>query len=109
MATTVEEAEIHQLDIGTIFEVTLLDTNKAVFDISSATTLELRFKKPDPNAAIVVKTASLSTDGTDGKMRYVTIADDLDMAGDWKLQGYVSTAIWTGFSSIGQFEVQPNL
>lgn len=109
MGTETEEAEIHHLDIGTVFEITLLDTDQAIFDLTSASTMEIRFKKPDPTAATVVKTAVWTTDGTDGKMQYVTVANDLDMVGDWHLQGYVVTAQWTGFSSIGQFEVQPNL
>jgi hypothetical protein len=108
----VDEQEIHISDIGTVFEVTVVERNpitclNEAVDISSATLREMRFKKP--SLAVVVQTAVFTTDGTDGKIQYVSVADDLDQSGDWKLQGYVEMPLWQGYTSIGQFEVAPNL
>ena len=64
--------EIHVGDIGTVFEVTVKD-GEDVVDVSSATTRQLIFKSKD--GAVLTKTAVLVTDGTDGKIKYTTIAD----------------------------------
>lgn len=78
--------EIHLNDIGTVFEATIMD-GSAIVDVSSATTKELIFRKP--SGAVITQTAVFTTDGTDGKIQYITIASDLDEAGDWKLQGRI--------------------
>jgi hypothetical protein len=94
--------EIHVDDIGTQFIATIEDCDGAI-DISAYTPLQLTFAKPDGTTS--TKTASFYTDGTDGKIYYTTIAGDIDMAGEWKIQGLVS-----GFhSSISSFTVQRNL
>ena len=101
-------AEIHALDIGTIFEETLTDENGAAVDISSAATVKnFFFQKPD--ASVVTKTASFSGTGVDGKMRYTTVANDLDQAGSWKVQGYVELSSGKWRSSIKTFLVHSNL
>ncbi|NIP55083.1 MAG: hypothetical protein GWN00_09825, partial [Aliifodinibius sp.] len=38
---------------------------------------------------VVTKDGVFVTDGTDGKLQYTTIADDLDEIGIWHLQGYL--------------------
>ncbi|RLA38665.1 MAG: hypothetical protein DRR06_20380 [Gammaproteobacteria bacterium] len=103
----IEENEIHLNDVGTVFEVTLVESD-VVVDISTATTLTIKFKKSD-GATVMTKTASFSTDGTDGRLQYTSVADDLDQTGPWKLQAYVIMPSWTGHSSIGEFEVFRNL
>ena len=99
--------EIHQYDIGTIFEITLMD-GTSIVDISGATTMEITFQKPD-GITNVIKTAVHTTDGTDGKLQYVTILDDLDIIGTWKKQAFVvlSTGEWS--SDIDNFKVHKNL
>jgi hypothetical protein len=93
---------IHVNDVGTQFIVTIEDCNGPI-DISAYTPLQLTFAKPDGTTSS--KTATFYTDGTDGKIQYITLAGDIDMAGEWKIQGLVS-----GFhSSIGSFTVQRNL
>ena len=98
--------EIHVGDIGTLFEATIMDGSQVV-DISGATTLQIIFLKP--NGTRLEKTAALSGDGTDGRMRYVTVAGDLDIAGFWKMQGFVELATWEGHSPIETFQVYDNL
>lgn len=105
------EAEIHLGDIGTIFRVTLYDKacdgTSAVLDISGATTLEMIFKAP--SGAKTTQTATLTGDGTDGQLEYVTVADDLDEVGEWKIQVYVVFPSGSWRSDIGKFTVYANL
>ena len=70
--------EIHINDVGTKFLVTVTDGASAV-NISSAGTKQLIFKKP--SGTKLTKAAVFNTDGTDGKMYYNAIADDLDETG----------------------------
>lgn len=99
--------EIHINDIGTVFELTVKDSANAIVDLSTATVLNITFKKSDDT--IVTKTASLVTDGTDGKMQYITVAGDLDLVGLWKIQGDITSPSWTGTTNIDTFTVYPNL
>jgi len=101
--------EIHKGDIGTVFEVTVKDGDTVV-DVSSASTegsKKIRFSKP--GGTVVEETATFSSNGTDGKIRYVTIADDLDTAGVWKWQAYVVLSSGTWNSDVKEFTVHPNL
>ena len=107
------DCAIHQSDIGVIFEVQVVrwdDVTSAyvALDISAATTTDIKFRKP--SGTIVTQNASFSTDGTDGKMRYTSIAGDLDESGAWVLQGYiVIPASFTGHTAKGSFVVEKNL
>lgn len=108
----IQEKEIHVGDIGSIFEVTVVEIDEVtglpvIVDISTATLMQIRFKKPD--LSVVVQTAAFSTDGTDGKLKYTSVLGDLDQPGDWRLQGYVEMPAWQGHTSIGEFDVEPNL
>lgn len=71
----------------TTFEITFLRETGSVRDISTATTIEIRFKKPDGTA--IAKNMTLVTDGTDGKARYKSEDSFLDQAGVWKYLGRV--------------------
>lgn len=95
--------EIHKSDIGTVITITIKDGTNPV-DISSATQLKIRFKKPDRTLSSE-KDATLVNDGTDGKMKYTSIADDFDQSGNWTIQGYVklNTGEWS--SSTEKFTV----
>ena len=98
--------EIHIGDIGTIFEVTMKDCD-ATIDISTATLKEIIFKRPDVAASAY--TAEFSTDGTDGKIKYVTVADDLDVEGTWKVQAKITMPTGTWKSDVSSFRVYENL
>lgn len=97
--------EIHQYDIGTVLRVTVKD-GTAVVDISAATAKFLNLYKPSGGS--VAKTASFTNSGTDGQMQYITVANDLNEVGTWRLQAYLELASWKGHSDIVQFEVYPN-
>ena len=74
-------------DIGTIVEATIKDGAGVVVNLSGATVLRFKLIRPDNN--IIERTASLSTDGTDGKMRYTSITGDFNVSGEWRVIGYV--------------------
>jgi hypothetical protein len=80
--------EIHKNDIGTVFQVTILDSGSPV-DLSSYTIRNLRFRKP--NGEVISRTAEFTTDGTDGKLKYATAAGDLDQSGAWRLQVHLQS------------------
>lgn len=98
--------EIHVDDIGTVFTVTLKESGSAV-NVSTATTKTIKFK--DPSGTASSKTADFTTDGSDGKIYYTTVADDLDEAGMWEIQAYVVMPTGTWSSSTKKFRVYPNL
>ena len=99
--------EIRVGDVGTTFIFTVKDQNDAIVDISSASNLDMIFRKPDGSA--VVKDAVLTGDGTDGKMEYVTVADDLNIPKEWQRQGLVVIGIYTWKTDIIKFMVYDNL
>lgn len=99
--------EIHKNDIGTIIEVTVQDDTVAV-DISTATAKEFIFVKP--SGAKVTVTASFSTSGVDGKLRYTTVSGDFfDETGSWRLQVRVVLPTGAWRSDITIFDVYANL
>lgn len=100
--------EIHVGDIGTVFQATIQDDcSGAIVDISGAIAMNLVFQKPD--GTVVSQTAVHLTDGTDGIMQYVTVLDDLDQAGSWKIQGFVQLPTGSWSTDIHKFKVYSNL
>lgn len=99
-------SQIHVNDVGTTLIGTVLDSGVAV-DISSASSIQMLIKKPDQTT--LTKTASFNSDGTDGKMKYVTVSGDIDQAGNYKIQGKVVLGTATYFSSVSTFKVYCNL
>ena len=97
---------IHVGDIGTVIEVTVKDENDVIINLSTATVKQFIFDKPD--GVNVTKTAIFSTDGVDGKLRYVTIADDM-VEGDWNLQVYIENPSGKWHSDVKTFSVRENL
>lgn len=99
-------SQIHAGDVGTKLIVTVKD-NGSVVDISSASVLSIFIKKP--NGTILSRSGTLETDGTDGKMYYIVSAGDLDVAGNYKIQGQVALSSGTFSTSTATFKVQCNL
>jgi len=98
--------EVHRGDVGTVFVATIKQGSN-VIDISAATTTQLLFEKPD--GSVLTKTATLTTDGTDGKLQYTTQSGDLDMSGQWRLQAYLVLGTWTGKTDVHVFQVHTNI
>lgn len=98
--------EIHLNDIGTNFEITILNDG-VVVDISSATTKEIKFKKS--NGSTFTQSVSFVTDGTDGKIKYLSVDGDLDLIGIWQIQARVVLSSGTWSSETEEFEVFANI
>jgi len=81
-------ADVQKLNIGTVFRLTIKDQDGKIVDVSSASTQQIKFKKP-ADAVVVTQTSSFFTDGTDGIIQYTTLINDLDQAGVWEIQGFV--------------------
>lgn len=90
-------------DFGTVFRVTIVD-NGVPISIPADAVKRIRFQKPSGH--VITKTAAFETDGSDGIIKYVTVAGDVDVAGVWKIQGYVEFG-GGGWSSVPEeFEVE---
>lgn len=98
-------AEIHVGDVGTVFEATVKDEASVIVDISSATVRRLKFRTPD--GRLLTKDAVLVNTGTDGKMKYTSVAGDLDVAGLWRVQGYVEIGTGKWHTDVHEFDVHP--
>ncbi len=68
---------------GQPIDILVLKDDEA-WDISWATTRTLRIK--DASGDVTTTAVSFKTDGTDGYVRWVPGATDLDEAGSWALQ-----------------------
>lgn len=104
--------EIRLNDIGTKFQFTIyecIDGVDTIVDISTADNIEIIFKGPDDIP--VTKIGVLTTDGTDGKVHYITITGDIDQLGKWEVQAKVNMTVGTAefWSSIINFRVVENL
>jgi len=98
---------IHQNDIGTTLVVTIVDCNDSAIDISTADSMQIILKKP--SGTNLTKTASFTTDGSDGKIQYVIADGDMDEIGTWKIQGVVTIGAYTWHSNFESFKVYRNL
>lgn len=99
-------ADVHLADTGTRFELTI-QADGIALDISTATVKTIKFQKPDN--VRVSKIADFTTDGTDGKIDYITITDDIDVKGEWKIQGFINMPSGVFHTSKATFGVSGNL
>ena len=101
-------AKIHVGDVGVIFEVTVYDPNDEVVDLTGLTVARFRFQKPDDTT--VDKNGSLSGDGNDGKVRWVsTLVADYDQEGYWWLQVKTTIPSFALSTERVKFRVWPTL
>jgi len=89
------------------FEFTISDQDGTIVDISSASVLEVIFRKPDKST--FTRTAAMVTDGTDGKLQYTTVLADLDAGGPWRAQAEVTISSVPYPSTISNFTVLDRL
>ncbi len=98
---------VHNGDVGTAFRLTIVNTAGTAIDVSTATTKYIYFQ--DPTGAKVQKTAAFTTNGSDGKIQYTTIAGDIDKVGTWQIQGYIETNIGKFWTEKDSFKVYSTL
>ena len=93
--------------IGFIFRATLIDTSGEPINISTATVKKIIFR--NPSNAVEIVDAVFDSDGSDGKLKYTTVAGDIDEPGQWDIQGYVVMSSLRNYSAIANFQVNDNL
>lgn len=99
--------QIQEDDAGVVFVVAIVDQDGNPLNISTATVTQFIFQRPDGTIATV--NGSLFTDGTDGKLQYISTADLLDTPGTWKYQIHIIMGSVTLYSSISKFRILKNL
>jgi hypothetical protein len=99
-------SEIHYGDIGVNFNITVMNGD-AVLNVSNANSISIIFQKPD--SSDLTKTASLVTNGTDGKIKYTTVAGDLDQIGTWQIQARVDFGASVFSTDVQKFKVYRNI
>jgi hypothetical protein len=99
-------SEIHYGDIGVNFNITVMNGTE-ILNVSNANSISIIFQKPD--SSDITKTASLVTNGTDGKIKYTTVAGDLDQIGTWQIQARVNFGASVFSTDIQKFKVYRNI
>ena len=86
--------QIQKDDVGTIVTVLInqAGTNTPQ-DVSDITTIKIKIKLKD--GTVVSHTGSLDSDGTDGKVKFTSVAASFAVAGDATLQVYLENAAAT--------------
>lgn len=106
MATTSKTFQLN--DIGSPIGVTIYRADGTLeSQLGSATIMQIILE--NPSEVSVTKTAVLVTDGSDGKMQYVTVDGDLDEVGTWNYHGYVVIGSGKWYTTVKTFEVRANL
>lgn len=82
-----EECTIQSGDFGVEFEIEVVDCGGVPISLALATSLAIVFKSP--TGRTLRRVAALSTDGSDGLMKYITVEGDITEHGDWEIQGVV--------------------
>lgn len=100
-------SEIH-IDDQPILRATVKDQNLVIVDISAATTLEIKLRAPS-EAVGTAYTATLSTDGLDGRMQITVGANVFNAAGLWELQVRLIKNGLEYNSNVVKFRVYSNL
>lgn len=99
---------IHVNNIGTSFRATAQDQDGNIVPVTTGDELLILFQKPD-GSALVRSAAVVSGLGPSGQFEYISVSGDLDQAGSWKLQGFVSQSGGQWYTDEVKFKVLPNI
>ncbi len=91
-------------DYSFTFEDTIVDENGVAANLSLATHIYYKFQKPDGTE--IQCTGQLSTDGTDGMVKYIVEATLFTISGVWQYQINVVTLTRNWNSCITSFFVE---
>jgi hypothetical protein len=105
--STVETSKIFVGDTGTNIVVTIKDQDNAVIDVSAALTLEIKMRRPDGTK--ITKTATFTTDGTDGQIQFSSLSTDFTIKGIYQFQPRVVTATADQHATKAEAEVFEHL
>ena len=88
---------VNKVYVGDVGTDIVLNTG---VDISAATTLKIKYKKPGGS----VEEWDGVLEGTTS-IKYTTVTGDLDTAGLWSFQAYVVLPSWTGHGELVQHQI----
>jgi len=88
--------KIYVNDIGVVIEIDMGES------LNAATNLKLEVRKPDNTK--VVWTPTVYGEGFN-YLRYITVANDLNLAGVWKIQPSLTLGSWSGLADTVSFEI----
>lgn len=93
-------------DVGTPITLTILDETGAAVDISTGTQLTIYLLPPGvAEGSATAYAATRVGDGTTGQMTYSLVAQDVSIAGRWRVQGRVVLASGSYFrTSVAYFD-----
>jgi hypothetical protein len=91
---------------STKFFVTIVENGTGV-NLSTSVSHTITFKKPD--SSILSVSGTLQSTGVSGVMFYTAQSGDLDLAGQWKIQGFVDLGATQFYSEPSSFRVYKNL
>ena len=100
-------SEIHVNDFGTSLRATIKDEDDAVIDISDAASIIFILEKP--NLTTITASGAFVSDGTDGKVQYITQSGIIDTMGQWRLQVFLDFPDGEFRTNIYNFKVYKNL
>jgi hypothetical protein len=86
-----ETVEISVSETGFVLEVqVMLRGGGGADDISAATDLQIHLEAP--NGRQVERTATFTSDGSNGKIRYTATSADVNGKGVWRIRGHYHVA-----------------
>ena len=88
--------KIYVNDIGVVIEIDMGES------LNAATNLKLEVRKPDNTK--VEWTPTVYGEGFN-YLRYITVANDLNLAGVWKIQPSLTLGSWSGLADTVSFEI----
>ena len=95
-------------DDGIIIRVTVKENDKVTpVDLSTATSILIYLYRPD--GALISGSATFTTDGSDGKIEYITQTNDLSVQGMYKIQARYMIGGHSKKTNTSNFLVEPNL
>jgi hypothetical protein len=107
MSDIVTVDQIHQGDVGIVFQEEILKEDGTPFDLSAATVLQFIFQRPDRTS--FVTNAYFVTDGRDGQIKYATLPGDLSQLGLWSYQFHFKIGALEKYLDPDYFTVFANL
>lgn len=101
--------EMHVGDDGIVLKFTIetATSPKVPIDVSASSSITLFLRKP--SGTVLSRIPTFVTDGTDGKVQYVTTGNEIDTAGKWKLQLHVVFPTSDWYTAVQSLIVRPNL
>lgn len=90
-----------------VLQVTVVDQDEQPIDVSAATSLQFWLRAPDGSPRPVP--AAFASNGLDGKIQYVTSAEDLPEAGRWSLQAQLTFQTQVLLTRWASFRAKANI